>query len=121
MNTGQLKSCEEEKKVIACGVISRDEAFFQDHFPAFPVLPGVLMIEILRCAAEKFFQQKKSGAKYRLKEVASVRYSHFLKPGEAWEARLEMLSGDETNSDWKGQLFKEERPICTAKFKLEAK
>ena len=36
------------KRIRARGRIAEDAAFFQDHFPDFPILPGVLALEIFR-------------------------------------------------------------------------
>jgi 3-hydroxyacyl-[acyl-carrier-protein] dehydratase len=96
------------------GAVAEKQEFFQDHFPDFPVLPGVLMIEILSRAAAKHFPQ----ASLRMTELRQVRYANFLKPGDAWESRVELLSGDESLSEWKGQLTSAGRPVCSARFKL---
>lgn len=105
----------EEKKLTVQGRVGQNEEFFQDHFPGFPVLPGVLMIEILRQSAKHYFPD----VFLRLGEVRNVRFANYLKPGDAWESRVELLSGDENLSDWKGQLTSEGRPVCSARFKLQ--
>ena len=101
--------------LTARGTVSAEEALFQDHFPGFPVLPGVLMIEILRQSAARHFP----GAGLRLAEIRDVRFAHFLRPGEAWESRVDWVSGDESLSEWKGQLFSSGKPVCSARFKLQ--
>jgi 3-hydroxyacyl-[acyl-carrier-protein] dehydratase len=37
----------EEKRLIGLKLVSRNEPFLQGHFPGFPILPGVLIIEAL--------------------------------------------------------------------------
>jgi 3-hydroxyacyl-[acyl-carrier-protein] dehydratase len=102
-------------ELTANGTVSQDENFFQDHFPNFPVLPGVLMIELLKRSAETYFPK----VALRFVEIRKVRYAHFLKPGETWESRVELLSGDENLSEWKGQLSSAGRPVCSARFQLQ--
>ncbi len=106
--------------LMDCGTIAADQEFFQDHFPGFPVLPGVLMLEIFRRHAEKYFRQKTAAAVCRFVEIRNVRYSNFLKPGDAWESRLELVSEASGLSEWKGQLLSGGQAICSAKFKLQS-
>jgi 3-hydroxyacyl-[acyl-carrier-protein] dehydratase len=120
MNTGTLISSD-GVKATAAGTIESSEAFFQDHFPAFPVVPGVLMIELLKTTAEKSLKQEAPHKLYRLLEIRNVKYSDFLKPGEAWQAEVEKTGNSGEVTEWKGQLLKNGRPICTAKFKLVEK
>ncbi|MCL4209923.1 MAG: hypothetical protein KJZ68_04625, partial [Phycisphaerales bacterium] len=38
-------------RIVAVKQVSLAEEYLQDHFPSFPVLPGVLMIEAMTQAA----------------------------------------------------------------------
>ena len=115
MDAGTVVQREAGKGLTVRGQVVPSEEFFQDHFPGFPVLPGVLMIEILRQSAAQYYPQ----ADLRLAEIKNVRFANFLKPGQAWESRLEFLSGDENLSEWKGQLLSDGKPVCSARFKLQ--
>jgi 3-hydroxyacyl-[acyl-carrier-protein] dehydratase len=114
MNFGTLVQRQENSLTVQ-GQIESGEEFFQDHFPGFPVLPGVLMIEILRQSAKHYFPE----ACLRLAEMRNVRFANFLRPGDKWESRVEFLGGDENLSEWKGQLSSNGRPVCSARFKLQ--
>lgn len=101
------------KTVSARGTVSAEEEFFQDHFPDFPVLPGVLMLEILRRSA----LQEAPPDSWRISEIRNVKYSNFLKPGEQWEAQLQ-VSEENRKMDCRGKLLKEGQPVCSAQFTL---
>lgn len=103
-------------ELITQGTVSENEEFFQDHFPDFPVLPGVLMIELLKKSAERQFPE----AVLKLAEIRNVRYAQFLKPGDPWESKVELIRGDQNASEWKGQLFSAGRAVCSARFKLQS-
>src|SRR5271163_4704149 len=38
---------ERKKRIVAIKNVSINEAFFQGHFPDFPIMPGVLVIEAM--------------------------------------------------------------------------
>ena len=41
------------ERVVATRDVNPDEDYFQDHFPGFPVMPGVLLTETMGQAAAK--------------------------------------------------------------------
>jgi 3-hydroxyacyl-[acyl-carrier-protein] dehydratase len=88
------------------GEVPPDAEFFKDHFPDFPVLPGVLALEILRKVVERFFenQSDETGKRARIKGVRGVKFSHYLKPGDRWICRVERLGGGTVGLEWKGEL-----------------
>ena len=47
----RVLSCEPGKDIVALKNVSINEPFFPGHFPHFPVMPGVLIVEALAQAA----------------------------------------------------------------------
>jgi 3-hydroxyacyl-[acyl-carrier-protein] dehydratase len=73
------------------------EELFQDHFPGFPVVPGVLLIEMMgQTAAKALNAQRLPRGNAMLGEVRGARFRQWVKPGEVIElsATIERDQGD---------------------------
>jgi 3-hydroxyacyl-[acyl-carrier-protein] dehydratase len=77
---------EHGKRVLAFKNLTINESFFQGHFPAQPVMPGVLVIEALAQAGGVLYQLSK-GAEvedkvFYLVKVENARFSRMIVPGD---------------------------------------
>jgi hypothetical protein len=63
--------------------VSLAEEYLADHFPTFPVLPGVMMLEAITQAAAWLLHRRSDFAKSMavLKEARNVKYGTFVAPG----------------------------------------
>jgi len=78
---------EPQKKLVGLKNVSRNEQFFQGHFPGNPVMPGVLIIESMAQAAGMLANldaelQGKTGDLYYLVKVDNARFSKTVVPGD---------------------------------------
>lgn len=71
---------------------SGDEPLFRDHFPGRPLVPGVLLLDILRLNAEQALRG--SGTAARLVEASRVRFIQPVVPPVRLQARLEREEGN---------------------------
>lgn len=78
---GELES---GRRIVAYKALSLAEEYLADHFPAFPVLPGVLMLEALVQASAFLAREALSFAPalVLLKEARNVTYKSFVVPGQ---------------------------------------
>ena len=110
----------EGEGITACGRIPEDSEFFKDHFPGFPVLPGVLALEMLKQTAERYLESIRGseGRHYFLKQIRATRFTKYLRPGDEWESRLTLTqtAGEETN--WDAKLFFKGEVAVSAKLTL---
>lgn len=86
-------------RIKAIKALSMAEEYLGDHFPLFPVLPGVLMLEALTQAGAWLVRSSEDFAHsvVVLKEARNVKYADFVEPGRIltvsveitkWEPRL---------------------------------
>ena len=70
-----------DTSAVAVKNVTAAEEYLQDHFPGFPVLPGVFMVEALTQAARAVLE-KRGMPRMVLGEVKALRYGNFVRPGE---------------------------------------
>jgi 3-hydroxyacyl-[acyl-carrier-protein] dehydratase len=77
--------------------LSLAEEYLQDHFPGFPVMPGVLQIEALvqTCAWLMRDAEQFSYSAVLLKEVKAVRFNSFVAPGKTLEIECHVHKREE--------------------------
>src|SRR5262245_64597596 len=78
-----------DTRIVTIKQVSLAEEYLQDHFPGFPVLPGVMMIEAMVQAARRLLESRSGGSAQRaqagrmvLGAVRGLKYGRFVKPGE---------------------------------------
>jgi len=108
------------KGIAAAGRIPAESEFFKDHFPGFPILPGVLALEMLKQTAEHYLRiaGTSQDQRFSLKQIRATKFSMYLKPGDDWESRLELVSESEGETQWDAQLYSQGKPAVTAKLTL---
>ncbi len=80
-------------KIVAVKYVSLAEEYLADHFPTFPVLPGVMMLEAITQAAGWLLHHRQNFAKSMavLKEAKNVKYGQFVAPGNFLKVEVEWL------------------------------
>jgi len=89
----RITSIEPGKRIAASKSLSLAEEYLADHFPAFPVLPGVLMVEALVQTAAWLLRIEQGWTKslIQLAEARNVRYGSFVAPGDALATEVELM------------------------------
>ena len=79
------------KRISAIKALSLAEEYLADHFPGFPVLPGVLMIEAAVQASSWLVRATEDFAHSMilLSEAKNVTYRSFVSPGNIFELDVE--------------------------------
>ena len=92
-----------DDRIVAVKYVSLAEEYLADHFPTFPVLPGVLMVEALVQAAAWLMHHRTNFAKSMavLKEARNVKYGQFVAPGNALRVTVELNKTTDTGATFK--------------------
>ncbi len=81
------------------------EEYLADHFPTFPVMPGVLMLQTLVEAGAWLLRLSED---YRhsvivLREARNVKYGTFMEPGRQMSITVELVEQDDALASFKGK------------------
>jgi len=82
-------------RIVAIKQVSLAEEYLGDHFPSFPILPGVLMLEAMVQAARALLGNEVS-VPLVLGEVKALKFGNMVRPGEALvvEVSVNKRNGD---------------------------
>jgi len=108
------------ESIRAVKSVSLAEEYLADHFPTFPVLPGVLLLEGLIESASWLVRQSQGFANSMvlLREAKNVKYKSFLAPGMQIEYSVEAKMIDDNLSSFKGVGVANGESIVEARFGL---
>lgn len=79
----RITSFEEGVSITAIKNLSLAEEYLADHFPGFPVMPGVLMLESL-VQTSAWLMRATEDFRFStilLKEAKALKFNNFMKPG----------------------------------------
>jgi 3-hydroxyacyl-[acyl-carrier-protein] dehydratase len=79
--------------ITAVKSLTMAEEYLADHFPHFPVMPGVLMLEALTQAGAWLVRVSEDFAHSMvvLKQASNVKYAQFVEPGQTLTVTAEIL------------------------------
>jgi 3-hydroxyacyl-[acyl-carrier-protein] dehydratase len=105
---------------LAVKSVSLAEEYLADHFPTFPVLPGVLLLQGLVEAASWFVRRTEDFAHSMilLQEARNVKYKSFLAPGAQIEYAVEARSIEVEASRFTGHGTADGQKILEGRFSL---
>jgi 3-hydroxyacyl-[acyl-carrier-protein] dehydratase len=92
-----------ETRLVGVKYVSLAEEYLADHFPTFPVLPGVMMLEALTQAAGWVLHRRSNFARSFavLKEAKNVKYGNFVAPGNHLRVEVEFLKETDAGASFK--------------------
>jgi 3-hydroxyacyl-[acyl-carrier-protein] dehydratase len=84
-------SLEKARQIKSVKSVSLAEEYLADHFPAFPVLPGVLLLQGMIESASWLVRETENFAHSMilLEQARNVKYKSFLAPGGLIEYNVE--------------------------------
>jgi len=117
----QIRELEPGRRIQVVKNLTLGEEYLADHFPTFPVMPGVLMLETLVEAAAWLLRLSEDfrHSMIVLREAKNVKYGHFMEPGRQLVATVEMTERNDRLATFKGRGEIEGNPTVSARITLE--
>jgi 3-hydroxyacyl-[acyl-carrier-protein] dehydratase len=101
----RIHEWEPGKRLTASKVLTLGEEYLADHFPTFPVMPGVLMLQAV-VEASAWLWRVTNEFRHTvivLREVKNVKYGTFMTPGNTLELTAELVKADEATAIFRGK------------------
>src|SRR6478735_4704582 len=89
----RILEVEEGKKAVGLKNVSANEEFFNGHFPDYPVMPGVLIVEALAQvgAVAMLKKEENQGRLAFFAGIDSCRFKRQVKPGDQLRLEVEIV------------------------------
>ena len=109
------------ERITALKSLSLAEDYLQDHFPRFPVMPGVLMLESLFQASSflVYYSEQFKHAVVLLKEARNIKYADFVAPGQQLVVEAQIVKQDEETTTLKAEATVDGRRAVSGRLILE--
>jgi 3-hydroxyacyl-[acyl-carrier-protein] dehydratase len=117
----RIQTLEPGRSITAIKTLSLAEEYLQDHFPGFPVMPGVLMVEAL-VQSSAWLMRQTEDFRYStvlLKEARAVKFNSFLSPGKTLLIESNLHKRDERQWQFKASGSVDGQSTVSARLTLE--
>lgn len=82
---------ETRKRIVAIKNVTMNEPHFQGHFPGFPIMPGVLIIEAMAQVAGLMVMEKGADTLPMFASIDNVKFKTPVRPGDQLRFEVEVV------------------------------
>jgi 3-hydroxyacyl-[acyl-carrier-protein] dehydratase len=115
----RILELEPGRSIKAEHVFSGGEDFFRDHFPGFPVVPGVLLTEMMAQTAGKCLdaeERSKDRGKAMLARIRSASFRDWVRPDETALVTAEIPKSQDRYATAVCSVDVRGKRVCTAEL-----
>jgi 3-hydroxyacyl-[acyl-carrier-protein] dehydratase len=116
----RVESLDPEKGIVAIKAVTINEPFFQGHFPARPIMPGVLIVEALAQAAGvlavEAFGLAGSGKLVYFMAIEGAKFRQPVEPGVLLKLEVEFVQKRATVCKFAGRATIDGKLAAEASF-----
>ena len=112
---------QDDQRIVAVKAVSSAEEYLQDHFPGFPVLPGVMMLETLVQAARTLIRTVDGPPRdghLVISEVRNLRYAAMVRPGQALKVEVQLRKRTDEGLEFQGTGTVDDQVAVQGRFRL---
>ena len=109
-----------ENSITGLKNVTRNENFFNGHFPEFPVMPGVLQIEALAQTAGVFalMKEENRGKIGFFASIENARFKRMVFPGDRLDLHIDIIKFGKRLVHCQGTATVEGEVATTAEMKF---
>jgi len=107
------------KRVVGIKNVTMNEPFFQGHFPGYPVMPGVLILEAMAQTGGFLLlntENDPSGKLVYFTGINKVKFRKPVVPGDQLRFEVEFLKLRRNICKMKGLAFVDDKMVCEAEL-----
>jgi 3-hydroxyacyl-[acyl-carrier-protein] dehydratase len=105
------------ERIVAIKNVTANEPFFQGHFPGFPIMPGVLIVEAMAQAGGTLLMMEIADRDEKLMLFTGIERAKFRKPvtpGDQLRLEVEVIAWRSTAVKMRGSAYVGEKLACEA-------
>ena len=113
---------QEENRIVGIKNVTINEPFFQGHFPEYPVMPGVLIIEAMaQTGGILMFSKEENKGKIPLfVGIDKARFKKPVRPGDQLTIQVEILKMVKGIGKAKAEAYVDNKLVASAELMFTA-
>src|SRR5579872_3850833 len=108
---------ERKKRIVAIKNVTANEPYFAGHFPGYPIMPGVLIVEAIAQAGGALLLTEIPDRDQKLMVFTGIERAKFRKPvtpGDQLRVEVDVLAWRSTAVKMQGNVWVGEKLACEA-------
>jgi 3-hydroxyacyl-[acyl-carrier-protein] dehydratase len=110
------------QRIVAIKNVTINEGFFQGHFPTYPIMPGVLIVEAMAQAGGALLLTEIPDRQDKLVLFTGIDQAKFrapVVPGDQVRIEVEVLKMRSRGATMRGNAYVDGRLVCEAEIKCQ--
>jgi 3-hydroxyacyl-[acyl-carrier-protein] dehydratase len=109
-------------RIVAIKNVTINEPFFQGHFPTYPIMPGVLMVEAMAQAGGVLLLTEVPDRDDKLMVFTGIDDAKFrapVVPGDQVRIEVEVLKFSHRGATMRGNAYVDSKLVCEAEIRCQ--